>query len=199
MSDSITKEQAAPKAETSKSEKEEYVSRKAYEEVSADLHKFKKAKKDLVAQINEFKARFEAEERAKLEEKQQFEELYKKAQAEKDALLQQIESDRQQLLQQRRKAALKQELGNIKDVYLNLADLNSIEVNEDGSINSESVLSVANNFKQEHSALIPSGNSGTITSQAAPIDSSSPAKDVSELSYEEALTLFQNLKTKENK
>lgn len=194
MSDSITKEETA-KAEVSKPEQNEYVSKKAYEEVSADLHKFKKAKKDLLAQVNELKARFEAEEKAKMEEKQQFEELYKKAEAEKSSLLQQIEQERTQLLNQRRKAALKQELGNIKDVYLNLAEINSIEVNEDGTLNSESVRSVANAFKQEHSALIPSGNSGTITSQAAPIDTASNSNvSVDDLDYDEALKRYMELK-----
>jgi len=192
MSDSIDQKEV-PASEPQK--QEDFVARKAYEQVTADLHKNKKAKKDLLARVNELEAQREAQEKAKMEEKQQFEELYKKSEAEKAALLQQIEQEKKQLLAQRKKSALKQELGNIKEAYLGLANVDGIELNEDGTINSESVRHIANTFKQEHPALIPSGSSSNITSTAAPIDTNAESnQSVNDLSYDDALKKLMELK-----
>ena len=51
--------------------------------------------------------------------------------------------------------ALKSELGgSIKDTYLVHADLEGISFKDDGSVDSESLLEVANKFRQEHGQLI---------------------------------------------
>ena len=195
MSDSIANKETEKSVASTPESKEEFVLKKAYDEKSKDMHKFKEAYKKAQALNSELQSRIEAEERAKMEEKQQFEELYKKSEAEKASLLQQIELEKQQLLSQRRKSALKQELGNIKEAYLGLANIDSIEVNEDGTLNSESVRQIANAFKQEHPALIPSGNSSSINSVAAPIDGTAPGqKSVSDMTFEEAKEALKQLK-----
>ncbi len=197
MSDSITnQEKAEPTVPSQVETKEEYVAKKAYEEVTADLHKNKKAKRDLLAKVNELQARIESEEKAKMEEKQQFEELYKKAELEKQQLIQSIQEKETRLLNERKKAALKQELGNIKEVYLNLVSIDQIEVDENGLVNSESVRAVANTFKQEHPQLIPSQGASNITAAAAPIDSTvSKEKTIDEMSFEEMAAQLQQLKS----
>lgn len=189
MSDSIT-----PKEENKETPEEKYVPKSAYDEKSADMHKFKEALKAEKARNNELQSKIEAEERAKLEEKQQFEELYKKAQLEKEQLMASIEQERSQLAMQRKKAALKDQLGNIKDNYLNLANIDAIEINEDGTVSSESVLSVANAFKSEYPEVLPSSQAANATSQASPINNiPSNEKSLSEMTVEEMQAKLKNL------
>ena len=145
------------------------VSKKAYSQVQQDMHKFKAEKKELQMKLNELQATLEAQEKSKLEEQNRYEELYRKAEDEKNALLSERQREKQLFIDAVKKSALKTELGgNIKDAYLNLADYSQIEMNEDGSLNSETVRNAANQFRQDHPALVPSQASGAINSVAPP-------------------------------
>lgn len=176
----------------------EYVRRQAYEEVSKDMHKFKSKAKDAEARIAEYEAKLKTIEEQKLKDEKRYQELYEREKQERERAEGVRKKDRELYLRGLKMSALKAELGNIKDVYLNHAALNEIEVNEDGSLSSESVREVANKFRQEHPQLIPMEASGNITNFASPtsFNSSSKAKTLQDMSFEEKAVYLKQLKNK---
>jgi len=172
---------ATPQVSKPVETQEEYVSRKAYEEVTRDMHKFKKEREEFKAARNELEAQLKAQEESKMHEKEQFKELFEKRNAELDLLRKEAETERNRFTNATKRAALNQELGGrVKEEYLNFADLNSVVLTEDGNIDRESVRNVANNFRKEHGQLIPNSESQEITGHAptgnhqiaTPLDSS---------------------------
>ena len=169
MSEDQTRSSAQEDQEIKGSAPEVGIDPKAYKQVSSDMHKYKQQAKEAKMEAERLKADLEAQQKAKLEEQNRFEELYRKAEEEKTSLLQERQREKQLFTDAVKKSALKTELGgNIKDAYLNLADYSKIELNEDGSLNSESVRQVANSFRQDHPALVPSPVSGNINAVAPP-------------------------------
>ena len=78
------------------------------------------------------------------------------------------------------------------------ANIEGIEVRDDGTLSSESVVSVANKFREENPALVPSNNAGTITDSAPASNtlSNEPIKDVSDMSKDELRDLLSNARHK---
>ena len=89
--------------------------------------------------------------------------------------------------------ALKQELGPVNDTYLIHADLDGITFKDDGSVDSESLLQVANKFRQEHGQLIPKVDNVNITSQAASSLDNFPQKTVDQMSKEEKVAALMEI------
>jgi predicted nucleic acid-binding Zn-ribbon protein len=177
----------------------EYVRKQAYEEVSKDMHKFKSKAKDAEARIAEFEAKLKAIEEQKLKDEKRYQELYEREKQERERADSNRKKDRELYLRGLKMSALKSELGNIKDAYLTHAAIDEIEINEDGTLSSDSVRSVANKFRQEHSQLIPSDVSGNITSFASPTSfspTSGKVKSLNEMSYEEKARYLKQLKNK---
>lgn len=148
---------------------EEFVSKKAYEEVSRDMHRYKQTAKEAAAAKSEYEAKLKALEEEKLREANQYKELYEREKQEREALAKKAQDERSAYITAVKKSALKSELGGtIKDAYLVHANVSAIELNEDGSINQESLLKVANEFRQNHGELLPTVSSPDPTSIAAP-------------------------------
>jgi len=178
---------------------DEYVAKKAYEEVSKDMHKYKSKVRDTEAALTEAQAKLKAIEEQKLKDLQKWEELYNREKQEKEELANVREKDRQLYLRSTKLHALKQELGGkVKDVYLNHANLDGIEINEDGTLSSESILRVANQFRQDFPEVIPQSGSSNMTNNAAPtqFEKTSTDKPISEMTYEEKAELLKNLKNR---
>lgn len=173
-------------------QQEQYVSRQAYEEVTKDMHKFKRTAKELEAARNEYEAKLKQIEEEKLAEQQRWKELYEKRNEEIEAVKAEAQQKESAYLNSVKKSALKQELGGkIKDAYLVHADLSSIEFNDDGTLNMDSVHEAANRFREEHGELVPKTPSKEATGQAAPTNATvSQGKPIEELSGKEALELF---------
>ena len=180
----------------SQEQKEAYVPKKAYEEVAKDMHKFKAKLKEAEAKANEFAAQLKAQEEAKMQEQEQWKELYQKREAELEHIRQEASQERGRYMRSVKISALKQELGvSIKDEYLGFAPLDAIVVNEDGTIDKESVREVANSFKKEHGQLIPQSDNVNITGQApgsAPVDQ---PVDTSRMSSRELINLYAKQKS----
>lgn len=152
---------------TSSEKKEEgFVPRNAYEEVSKDMHKYKSANKELAAKVSEYEARMKALADSKLEEEKRFEELYRKEQDERKKAEDALKKTNEHYIKSVKMTALMRELGNIKPKYLQHAALDEIIVHEDGSLSSESVIAVANKFRQENPELVPAGNVGNLNDSA---------------------------------
>jgi len=174
----------------------DYVRKQAYEEVSKDMHKFKSKAKDAEARIAEFESKLKAIEEQKLMDEKRYQELYEREKQEREKAESTRKKDRELYLRGLKMAALKTELGSIKDAYLMHADIEGIEVNDDGSLVSDSVRSVANKFRQDHAQLIPTDASGGITSFASPTSfkPSSGKKSLAEMSYEEKSAHLRQIK-----
>lgn len=179
--------------------KEEYVAKKAYEEVTRDMHKFKSKLRDVEAAKSEYEAKLKSIEEQKLMEEKRWEELYAKEKAEKEQLAQVREKDRQLYLRSTKLHALKQELGGkVKDIYLSHANLEGIEINDDGSLSSESVLRVANEFRQNFPEVIPQSSNATMTNTAAPtqFENNQAEKSISEMTFDEKQRYLTKLKNR---
>lgn len=180
---------------TEKSQKEEkLVPQKAYEEVTSDMHKYKAQTRELKAALNEYEAKLRSIEEEKLMEQERWKELYEKQKQEREELEIQARSEKEAFRRNVKMSALKSELGpGLKDQYLVHADIDSIEFNEDGTVNTDSLLNAANRFRQEHSLLIPKNENNNFTSAAPKSTSSDGPVDLSKLSLKEKIELMKKI------
>lgn len=176
-----------PAAVSTQEQKDAQVSRKAYEDIQRDMHKYKQKMKDANAALNEREAQLKIIEEQKLADEKRYEELYTNTKREKEELEARVAAEHESNVRSKKLFALNQELGGkVKDQYLSLANLDSIEVLDDGSLSSESIREAANMFRQEHSVLIPQADNANITSQAPGDGSMAPReKSINEMSFEE--------------
>lgn len=174
------------------------VSAKAYEEVSKDMHKYKSKSKETELALNEALAQLKAQEEAKLVEQNRWEEIAKNREEELLRIQNEMKEKEDRLNRSKKMYALKQELGGkIKDVYLQHADLSSISLKDDGSVDSDSLLAVANEFRQEHGQLIPSDENVNITGQAASTIDGLPQKTVKDMTHAEKVAALANIYSKQ--
>ncbi len=188
---------AAVTAKQDQESKEAYVRRQAYEEMQKDMHKFKDRSKEAEARAAEYEAKLKSIEEQKLKDEQRYQELYEREKQERAKAQEHLENERQVYMRAVKLNALKTELGgNIKDEYLSHASVDSISINDDGTLSSESVREVANKFRQDHPMLIPSNASGNITNFASPssFNANSGPKSLDEMSYEEKAEYLKQLK-----
>jgi len=176
-------ENVQTESKSNSEQKEEYVPRKAYEEQQKDMFKFKSKAKDQAAKITQLEADAKAREEAELEQQQNYQELAKRMQEERDKALADSQASQEKVDSALKRAALKSELGKVNDLYLVHADLSAIELNEDGLPSSESVKIVANKFREEHAALLPKVGGRNITDVSGANTSDASIEEV----YEDAL------------
>lgn len=197
MSEENKSGSAAPQepGKDSSESKEQFVSRKAYEEVTRDMHKNKQKAKELEAAFNELQAQLKAQEEAKMHEKEQWKELFEKREAELEQERQRARQIEQRHMKSVKVSALKSELGaNIRDEYLQFAPLDSIVLGEDGSIDKDSLREVANSFRKEHGQLIPQSENVNITGQAANSNNVTAPVDLSKMSADQLVRHYAKLK-----
>ena len=188
---------ASKKKEAVKEETDGFVRKQAYEEVTTDMHKFKSRAKDAEAKAAELSAQLKSIEDEKLKSEQRYQELYEKEKREKEQLADTRKKERELYLRGLKLGALKGELGNIKDAYLMHAEISAIEINEDGTVNSETVRKVANQFRQEHAALIPSVQGSNITNFSSPTQFSPQSpKSLNDMNFAEKAAVLKSLKNK---
>ncbi len=167
-------------------ESSEFVSKSAYEEVSADMHKYKRREKEKAAKLAELETKLKQQDEDKLAHDKKWEELAIRREQELSEMKQATEVEKNKYSRSIKLNALKSELGKVKDAYLSHADIDSIDFNEDGTVNSDSVLHVANEFRKEHSQLIPASSNSNIAGHAASSsDGSLNETDMSKLSAKE--------------
>lgn len=177
---------------------QDFVSKKAYEQVTKDMHKFKSRLKETEAAKAEYEAKLKALEEEKLREGEQWKELSEKYKAELDEAKQTALRLRESTITSAKRSALKAELGDINDIYLVHADIDSIEVNEHGVPDRESLLDVANRFRKEHPILFQGSKSSNVTSFNAPINSTvqTQEKTLDQMSFAEKAQYLKSLKQK---
>lgn len=184
---------------TAKNETSEaFVKRQAYEEVSQDMHKFKAKARDAEARAAEYEAKLKAAEEAKMMDEKRYQELYEREKKDKELAVARSQKERELYLRAVKMTALKSELGNVKDEYLTHAAIDKIEIKDDGSLNSESVREVANQFRQNHPQLLPTERGGNITNFSSPTSfKPTGPKTLQEMTYSEKSEYLRN--NKQNK
>jgi hypothetical protein len=137
------------------SSKDEFVPKPAFVEVTADMHKYKSKLKETEAKLNQKTEEVESLNRERMEAEKQYKELYEKERDDKVKALEQNKVERKNFLDSHKINYLLQELGGVsKTEYIKHANLNAIEVNEDGTIDQKSLKKEADRFRQEHSVLL---------------------------------------------
>lgn len=195
----ISNEQEQNKPDVQENQKEQFVHRKAYEEVTKDMHKYKSKAKEIEAMKNELEAQMKAIEEQKLKDQQKWQELYEREKQQREQAEIERNKDKSLYLRSVKLNALKAEIGSdIKDEYLSFADIDAIELKDDGTLSSESVLKVANDFRQNHPSLLPASSNSGITNMASPTGNTvqQGEKSLNELTYEEKAELLKQLKNK---
>jgi hypothetical protein len=186
---------ATQEASQSQEPKSDFVPAKAYEEVTRDLHKNKRRAKEFEAQINELRAQLKAQEEAKLQENEQWQEIAKRREAELEEFKTRYSQETSSFQKAVKRTALKQELGGkIKDEYLQFANLDAVQMDENGIVDSESLREVANEFRKQHGQLIPKAQEHEITGHDSSIQEISTQKSVSEMTSDELLAQYAKLK-----
>lgn len=175
-------------------EKDQFVHKKAFEDVSKDMHKFKAKLKDKEAYIAELEAKQTAIEEAALVESQQYKALFEKRNDEFERLKQEVDDRDRKYLEAVKKNALKNELGgSIKEEYLMHADMSSIQFSEGSTIDRDSLTAVANSFRQKYPELVPVIHSSNITGPSSPSNTTAgqtTLKPLSQLTIQEKKTLL---------
>lgn len=148
-------EQASGQEDNSQKEQDQFVKYENYEKVLKQRKKDQVRVRELEAEINAFKAEREAAEETALKEQNKFKELYEKEQQKAQELSDQFSGLRQEIQLTTKRNALKSELGGVQqEEYLQFANLDGIEVLEDGTINLDTVKAVAAEYREKHSHLL---------------------------------------------
>ena len=183
-----------------KPDAEGFVSKKAYEEVSKDMHSYKQKMKDLQATVTEFESKLKSQEEEKLAEQNRYKELYEKKAQELEAEKTKTVQEQTKYLRSLKVVELKRELGGtINDAYLVHANIDGIQFNDDGTLNKDSLVTVANQFRQQHGALIPKSDNANITGHAAANGGvvTATEKTVDKMTFAEKAMYLKNLKEKQ--
>lgn len=147
--------------------KEEFVSKKAYSDVSSDMHKFKNKLKETEAKLNELQAKEEITKKQALQEQGKWEELYKKTQEQLDGVQSIRKQESDKFVDYHKMNAVLNQVGGFKrDEYNKFVDLKNVAMNEDGSIEESSLISEVQRIKQAYPELIKGSTLSVLPSEA---------------------------------
>lgn len=134
---------------------EAFVPKRAYQEVSKDMLKYKSEMKQLSAQLEQLKAEKEAKEISTMQEQEKWHDLYKKSEQKLSQLAQERDSERNRFVDFHKKNAVIEKLGGFKKPeYTKFINTNEIELNEDGSIVEDSLMNQVEKIRKEYPELI---------------------------------------------
>jgi hypothetical protein len=149
-----TSQSPAGNSESGSADESKYVPVDAYKRIQADLKKWKDRARENESKVNAWEAEKSQQADQKAIEEKRFQEVLEKQKAENEALKSQLGEYESSWQKAQKYNAVAQFLGNDFDSkYADLIDFNSIEVEEDGSVNVETAKQTAERFKQEHPRL----------------------------------------------
>lgn len=175
---------------------DEFVSKKAYQEVSTDMHKYKSELNETKAKLNELLSIQEAKEKEALEEQGRWEELYKKAQDQLTTLQSERDQERNKFVEYHKRNSVLQKLGGFKrDEYNKFVDIENIKLRDDGSIDEDSISAEIDRIKQNYPELIKSSSPASLPKDA-PMQNEVGNKSFEAMSDHERNELKRSLLTK---
>jgi hypothetical protein len=125
--------------------------------------------RQLQDELNALKAALQSQENEKLEEKQEYKTLWENTQKEKEEMENKYFNLQDNLVKEKKIKQFDKTVGASlsKDRYYDFVDLGSIIVNDDGSINKDSVKYVVNLFRENYPELTPKQNFPKVGAQSA--------------------------------
>ena len=122
----------------------------------------------LEEELNSLKAMLRKQEDEKLEEKQEYKTLWENTQREKEEIKEQYYSLQNSLVKEKKIKEFNKVLGNSlsKERYYDFVNFNDIIVDEDGTINKDSVKYAVNLFRENYPELVSRNDFPKVGSQA---------------------------------
>lgn len=176
---------------------EGFVSKKAYGEVSNDMHKYKAKLKETEAILNQLKAEKEQAEINEKKEKQQWELLYKS----NEEKLKQIERERMEeknkFLNYHKKQAVVSGVGGFKkEEYSSFINVDSVQIDENGNVVQESLDAEVNRIRQNYPDLLKGNVSAPLPNEAPKSFNQSLNTDITKMSERERTNYKMSLLAK---
>ena len=179
-------------------EEEDFVPKKAYLEVTQDMHKYKKDFKTTQAELNELRMKLEEQQRQRDEEQENWKKLYEESKAKAEESASQLSAKEKRLTDMVKLNAVRSQIGElVKDDFLKFVPLDKVEVDENGLPDNNSVKEVAEWFKQEFPMTLKRSSKGSVPATAptparhAPTNSKKSYKNKDELKHALANKLLQ--------
>ena len=124
--------------------------------------------RELQEELDRIKGMLRKQEDEKLEEKQEYKTLWENTQREKERIEQELYTERAKTVKEKKVKAFNKVLGNSlsKDRYYDFVDLDNILVEDDGTINNDSVKYAVNLFRENYPELVAAKEFPKVGSQA---------------------------------
>lgn len=168
-------------------EEEQLVSAEAYKKAQEDMHNFKKKASDLELRLNQIQADKEAAEQATLIEKEDWRKLYSKAEEKLRAIESERANEQIKFIESHKINAVLQSLGGFKkNEYNKFVDTKNVQVKDDGSIDTDSVMNEVSRIKKEFPELLKMKDVSALPSEAPRSFANKSVKDMTPLELQEA-------------
>lgn len=177
------------------SEQQDYVSKKAYQEVSTDMHKYKQAMKELQAKLNEFEAEKEAMKRDELTKQEKWKELSDSYKKQLEKLQSERQDEKQKFVNFHKTNAFLENVPLAKKEFIKFVNLDEIKIDDKGNIDSDNLKKISDSFKQQYPELLKVNNTSRLPSDAPNTDGLK-TKNLQEMSRDELLKLFSKVNKK---
>lgn len=145
----------------------EHVPKKAFSEVSSSMHKYKAELKETKLLLNQLQAEQDATKTEQLAEQGRWEELYKKSQEKLEVANQDAQTTQDKFINYHKKNSVLNTIGGFKrDEYNSFINVESIGLNDDGSVETSSLEKEIDRIKQTYPELIKIGSADKLPNGA---------------------------------
>lgn len=145
-----------PKEEhNNETQNEETVSKRAYDEVRTDMHKFKGLYKEMELKLQKMKEKQDEQARQDLEKNNEYKTLYEDERAKNAELYKQIDEKNENFIKTQKVMAVNEKLGEFKrPEYKKFIDLSKIVIDNDGNADITTVDAEVERLRKEYPELI---------------------------------------------
>lgn len=168
---------------------------KAKADFQRDMHKYKSERDELKAELQKIRAEREAQERQTLEEKQEWEKLYKMEREQKEAEAKRAQEIMDKTVNNNKVNSVIQGLGGLKNLdykFIVEQQVANIKTLEDGMTpDPESVQTIVDNIKQKYPDILKTSAAANLPSSEAP--GGSEEKSYSDMTPEEQKEYYKKL------
>lgn len=142
--------------------------RRNKDEILNEKKRIQQEKRQLQDELNAMKAALEQQQREKLEEKQEYKQLWERTQEELKAEREKLFNVQNSIVRAEKRKAFDRELGKplSKDRYYDFVNFDDIIIEEDGTVNSDSVRYAVNLFRESYRELVPQQSTPRVGSEA---------------------------------
>jgi len=155
-----TEKEDTTKDDTTKDDKEDSY-KKERQAFIRDIKKYKSEMKKLQEELDGIKKKKDEEEEEDLKNKENYKKLYEKQKEEIEKAKKEAKEAKAKNIENAKKVALQAKLNVVKPEYLQFADIDSIVVSDDGTVDEKSVDMVADKFREDYKDLVKTTGANT--------------------------------------